>query len=152
MNKSKCKKCSYEWLPRIIKPKQCPNCKNPNWSRLDYFDGKREVVLKRDKYKCRKCGNTGRLYVHHKDNNKKNNRMSNFLTLCAVCHKHAHHPLSMFMTITEFAKKLKVSTHRIYDLRHKSAFKDCFDEEIIQIKRTIIKDKRSENKIKNALK
>lgn len=27
MKKHECKKCKYEWFPRVEKPKQCPNCK-----------------------------------------------------------------------------------------------------------------------------
>lgn len=23
----KCKKCGYEWTPRVEKPKECPDCK-----------------------------------------------------------------------------------------------------------------------------
>jgi predicted Zn-ribbon and HTH transcriptional regulator len=33
MNKLECKKCGYEWLPRLeTLPKLCPNCKNRKWS------------------------------------------------------------------------------------------------------------------------
>ena len=27
MKKMKCNKCGYEWVPRVDKPKECPNCK-----------------------------------------------------------------------------------------------------------------------------
>ncbi len=27
MSKNKCEKCKYEWIARVEKPKQCPNCK-----------------------------------------------------------------------------------------------------------------------------
>ena len=34
MEKLKCKKCNYEWLPRIeTEPKECPNCKNRGWKK-----------------------------------------------------------------------------------------------------------------------
>ena len=26
-NYNTCKKCSYKWVSRIVKPRQCPNCK-----------------------------------------------------------------------------------------------------------------------------
>jgi len=29
---NKCKKCKYEWLARVEKPKECPSCKNRNWN------------------------------------------------------------------------------------------------------------------------
>ena len=28
----KCVKCRYEWVSRVRKPKECPNCKNRKWS------------------------------------------------------------------------------------------------------------------------
>jgi predicted Zn-ribbon and HTH transcriptional regulator len=32
MKKYRCKKCGYEWLPRIeSKPKECPDCKSREW-------------------------------------------------------------------------------------------------------------------------
>uniref|UniRef100_A0A6H2A626 Uncharacterized protein n=1 Tax=viral metagenome TaxID=1070528 RepID=A0A6H2A626_9ZZZZ len=27
LKKIKCKKCGYEWIPKIQKPKSCPSCK-----------------------------------------------------------------------------------------------------------------------------
>lgn len=64
------------------------------------YDSKREQVLKRDNYQCKKCGITEEqhrkkygysLNVHHKDGhgyNKllKNNLMNNLITLCKSCH------------------------------------------------------------------
>ena len=32
--KCKCKKCGWEWIPRIeTKPKQCPKCKLYDWDK-----------------------------------------------------------------------------------------------------------------------
>ena len=64
------------------------------------FDGKRLVVLKRDGYKCVKCGMTqdnhmkrfgASLNIDHIDGNgrgckKQNNSLENLQTLCFVCH------------------------------------------------------------------
>ena len=66
------------------------------------YNGKAELVLKRDDFKCVKCGMSdqdhfkkyGRgLIVHHKDGKgycvrkgKKNNDISNLETLCCKCH------------------------------------------------------------------
>lgn len=33
--KCKCKKCGYEWLSRIEKPKACPACKQYGWQKED---------------------------------------------------------------------------------------------------------------------
>jgi len=26
-----CKKCGYEWIPRVENPKKCPNCQTRDW-------------------------------------------------------------------------------------------------------------------------
>ena len=32
MEKNKCQKCDYEWIPRTEnKPVECPDCKSRNW-------------------------------------------------------------------------------------------------------------------------
>ena len=33
MKKAKCKKCGYEWRPRVEKPVQCPGCKSMAWNK-----------------------------------------------------------------------------------------------------------------------
>lgn len=59
------------------------------------FDGKRETVLKRDKYTCQKCGAKKQLIVHHKNGDgrstkKPNNALRNLITLCKKCHMNIH--------------------------------------------------------------
>ncbi len=39
------------------------------------------------KSKCERCGSTRNLMVHHKDENRKNNKPSNLQTLCWSCHE-----------------------------------------------------------------
>jgi hypothetical protein len=43
------------------------------------------VVRKRDKFICKICCKNG-FVVHHIDYNKKNNSLSNLITLCRPCH------------------------------------------------------------------
>jgi hypothetical protein len=62
-----------------------------------YIDGKssslytyefikiRIVIRKRDRYKCQRCGKTGRT-VHHIDYDKSNNKPENLIVLCKSCH------------------------------------------------------------------
>lgn len=64
-----------------------------------HYDGLREPVLQRDRYKCVRCGSTEDLTVHHKDGNgrnmppdAKNNRMENLETVCRPCHMQIHMP------------------------------------------------------------
>jgi len=31
MDKTKCKRCGHEWMPRVKDPIECPNCKSRAW-------------------------------------------------------------------------------------------------------------------------
>lgn len=60
-----------------------------------HYDGLREPVLKRDGYKCQRCGSTKSLVVHHKDrkgrgDRRPHNEMANLETLCRACHIQEH--------------------------------------------------------------
>lgn len=33
MYQKECKKCGYKWVPRVAKPKKCPNCQQRKWER-----------------------------------------------------------------------------------------------------------------------
>lgn len=52
----------------------------------------RAAVLKRDKNRCRKCGSTSQLVVHHVKHHAKggSNRMANLVTLCQRCEDLEH--------------------------------------------------------------
>jgi hypothetical protein len=59
------------------------------------FSGKRDAVLRRDGFKCRVCGATDNLVVHHSDGNGRgtktpNNDIRNLVTLCRRHHAEAH--------------------------------------------------------------
>jgi len=41
---------------------------------------------------CEACNATGKLHVHHKDENPLNNDPSNLKTLCVSCHRRSHSP------------------------------------------------------------
>lgn len=57
------------------------------------FGGNRLRVLERDNNTCTKCGETNKLklIVHHKNRNKKDNRLNNLITLCKRCHPYLHY-------------------------------------------------------------
>lgn len=98
------KKCSGCYRKAIIASKasfkkgQFAGSKHYNWkggiSREPYgFDFNKELkelIRKRDLYKCRKCGApqeefVKRLPIHHIDYDKKNNNPKNLITLCQKC-------------------------------------------------------------------
>jgi 5-methylcytosine-specific restriction endonuclease McrA len=65
------------------------------------YSGNREKVLKRDGYKCTKCGSSKSLVVHHKDEtgisrvkdtDLINNEFENLITMCRSCHMKLHFP------------------------------------------------------------
>ena len=58
------------------------------------WQNKRKVILKRDKNKCKRCGRTTNLQVHHKYY-KKGRKVWNYpnralITLCKTCHENEH--------------------------------------------------------------
>ena len=56
------------------------------WARI------RRNILDRDGYRCRKCGKSGVLEVHHVKalDDGGTNELGNLLTLCRGCHIHEH--------------------------------------------------------------
>ena len=54
---------------------------------MRWFAGLRELILKRDRFKCRVCGVGRRLVVHHRD---ERNAKSWLITLCIRCHVRLH--------------------------------------------------------------
>lgn len=65
----------------------------------------RKPTLKRDGYRCVKCGSNRLLCVHHKDGNGRgksqpNNTIDNLETLCRACHMNIHRPKFPNQSIT----------------------------------------------------
>src|SRR5579859_5354533 len=59
--------------------------KSPEWKQ------KREVILERDNHKCKYCGSTENLQIHHKSyKNWQNEREDELITLCSDCHAKIH--------------------------------------------------------------
>ena len=60
------------------------------------FNGLKSKILDRDDHKCRFCGGTRRIAIHHIDGKNHlnsetmNNKISNLLTLCSPCHHKLH--------------------------------------------------------------
>jgi 5-methylcytosine-specific restriction endonuclease McrA len=64
-----------------------------------HYGGMRGRVLKRDKYKCVRCGSKLNLVIHHKDGTGRgkpinNNSLENLETLCRCCHAYTHNMLN----------------------------------------------------------
>ena len=65
----------------------CRLCYQRRYHSSRWFGGLRELILKRDRFKCRVCGVGRRLVVHHRD---ERNARSWLITLCIRCHVRLH--------------------------------------------------------------
>ena len=82
-------KCSTFWLTRIRNqgknhPKYKGNPKNRNHYPPEFFEKRKEVILKYDG-KCFICNKNAKS-VHHIDYNTENNNIKNLVLLCSSCH------------------------------------------------------------------
>jgi len=50
----------------------------------------KDEIFRKFGNKCGVCSKTEGLHIHHKDKNPTNNRISNLMVLCGVCHKKIH--------------------------------------------------------------
>jgi len=120
-----CAKCGAEFHPvQKSKQKHCPDCRSkftcvicnttkPRTALYQLYcsdkcsflakqmakhgDKNYLEALKRDGFKCVKCGNNKSPHVHHIDNNgtgkemnQRNNSLENLVTLCNPCHMKVH--------------------------------------------------------------
>src|ERR1700686_4694120 len=70
----------------------CRLCYQRRYHSSRWFGGLRELILKRDRFKCRVCGVGRRLVVHHRD---ERNARSWLITLCIRCHVRLHRSLRL---------------------------------------------------------
>ncbi len=54
-----------------------------------------DIIYKRDKLTCQKCGKKTDIIVHHIDGNNDNSNLENLVCLCRPCHKKTHSPMSI---------------------------------------------------------
>ena len=66
----------------------CRLCYYRQYDSLRWFGGLRDLILKRDRFRCRACGSARRLVVHHRD---ERNASPLLITLCIRCHVRLHH-------------------------------------------------------------
>lgn len=92
-NKEKRQKKNQAYLKEYTQRPEVKAKMMERWNKT-YFDGNRDAVLERDRFKCVNCGITQeeserkygrRLHVRHIDNNPKNNALENLESLCPHC-------------------------------------------------------------------
>lgn len=97
-HKDKYKKYQREYIKEYNKrPEVIEKIKAYNEKR--FYGGNRQNALKRDCFKCIKCGLTQKesyekskkdLYVEHKDGDLNNNKLDNLITVCYRCHNNKY--------------------------------------------------------------
>ena len=75
----------------------------------------REKIIKRDNNTCKICNikaKNFRVHIHHIDYNKKNNNITNLISLCPYCHGQTNHNRMFWeQKINEIMNKLSSSTY-----------------------------------------
>ena len=94
--------------------------------RSNAWNNIRNQVLERDKYKCKICGATENLRVHHKNYENiynEENALCDLVTLCDNCHKELHEFLC-----SEVSEKTKEALNELRESYYKN-----FKEDITKI-------------------
>jgi hypothetical protein len=65
----------------------CRLCYGRRYRSSRFFGGLREMILKRDRFRCRACSASTGLVVHHHNGV---NQMCRLITLCIGCHTRVH--------------------------------------------------------------
>lgn len=133
VGRANCLRCSKEFTDRPHKIKKrmfCSiSCKNihqkPSLGKLnkDHNQFKngigvyRREALKFYGKKCQKCHSGERLEVHHIDENRTNNEMSNLSVLCITCHNMEHR--------THIAKRICPSCNKEFFKKSRPSIKYC---------------------------
>jgi hypothetical protein len=89
-------------------PGCCRLCYYRRHRSLRFFGGLREVILKRDRFRCRACGDLRRLVVHHRN---EHNEKRGLITLCIGCHTRVHCYGALRRWVPEVLLKLWTERH-----------------------------------------
>jgi hypothetical protein len=92
----------------LKEPGCCRLCYGRRYRSLRFFGGLREVVLKRDRFRCRACGAGARLVVHHRSGDNQKRRL---ITLCIGCHVRVHRYRGLRRWVPEVLLKLWRERH-----------------------------------------
>jgi hypothetical protein len=86
----------------------CRLCYQRHYHSLRWFGGLRELILQRDRRRCRACGETKRLVVHHRTGD---NAKQVLITLCVRCHVSVHRTRSLRRWLPEALLELWRELH-----------------------------------------
>jgi hypothetical protein len=101
--------CACGRRPLELKgPRCCRACYYRRYHSLRFFGGLREAVLKRDRFRCRVCGSSAPLLVHHREGR---NERRLLITLCISCHVRLHRYRGFSRWIPKVLLELWRETH-----------------------------------------
>jgi hypothetical protein len=86
----------------------CRLCYGRRYRSLRFFGGLREVILKRDRFRCRASSASARLVVHHRSGVNQRRRL---ITLCIGCHTRVHRYRALRSWVPEVLLKLWRERH-----------------------------------------
>ena len=92
----------------LREPGCCRLCYCRRYRSLRFFGGLREAVLKRDRFRCRACGASARLVVHHRSGDNQKRRL---ITLCVGCHTRVHRYRALWTWVPEVLLRLWRERH-----------------------------------------
>jgi len=92
----------------LKEPGCCRLCYGRRYRSLRFFGGLREMILKRDRFRCRACGASARLVVHHRSDDNQKRRL---ITLCIGCHARVHLYRALRSCVPEVVVKLWRERH-----------------------------------------
>ena len=92
----------------LREPGCCRLCYCRRYRSLRFFGGLREAVLKRDRFRCRACGASARLVVHHRSGDNQKRRL---ITLCIGCHTRVHRHRALWSWVPEVLLRLWRERH-----------------------------------------
>ena len=96
-----------------------------NYLRSEKWKNIRNQVLERDKYKCKICGTTEKLRVHHKNYEniyQEENALCDLVTLCENCHKELHDFLN-----SEVCEKTEQELYKLRELYYMKLKEDIIN-------------------------
>ena len=106
--------------------------KYKQYLKSEYWQGIREQILKRDKYKCRACGYNDKLHVHHRTYEFIGNEdLDELITLCKKCHN-IFHKINPEVNYTSYYHNKKLESmlkeKRINDAKYKEFVNNNLDK------------------------
>lgn len=138
-----CEYCEKVFKTHMTLKRFCSDdCRDKGCVNRRRYGGNHFKVLKRDEFKCTECNSKDQLCVHHIDENIRNNKMDNLITLCKGCHAIVHHKGSLNNHYKDVSKEQIIKAIETTDTLEEAA-------EVLGITRKTLSLKRKEYDLPN---